>query len=160
MGLLEHILKQEWFLGVLLGFLLARAGSWLDVRGQIKRERMKLFNSFLDELNAHDFQIELLLSSPDELRPLDAIIWNQVKTSGELWTMSQETLNHITTYGELVGRYNHHFQKIDWLKREYLDHPSQQIVDAVSRVNKQLVDMLMKMQKIKRNAAFLKSDGG
>ncbi len=154
MNFFENILKQEWAFGVFLGFLLARTGSWLDTRGQIKRERQRLFNSFLDELNAHDFQIELLLRSPDELRPLDSAIWQQVKTSGELWTMNQETLNHITTYGELIGRYNHHFQKIDWLKREILDHPSQGIIDSISRVNKQLVEMLMKMREIKRNTAF------
>ena len=146
-------LTQQWFLGVALGFFLARTGSILDIREQIKRERRKLFNSYLDEINAHDIQTELLVRTPDELRPLGADVWQRVKTSGELWAMNQETLNHILTYGELVERYNYHHQRIEWLKREILDHPTKQLNDHITNVQKQLTDRLKMMQKIKRETA-------
>lgn len=154
MSALCELLKQEWFLGVILGFLLGRLGASLDAKSQARREKEKLFNSYIDELNGHDRQIELLLRAPDSLRPLDMAVWQQVKVSGELWSMDQTALNHIATYGEVLERYNYHFQEVDWLTRELLNHPSKDLSDYVKRSREKLTEMLKQMQTLKRDVAF------
>ena len=149
-----RVLQQDWLWGVLLGFLLARIGSRLEAEERLKRNRQQLFNGYLDEIHGHDWQIELLLCAPDELRPLETAAWQQLKRSGELWSMEPEPLNYLVTYGELTERYNYHFREMDWLKRELLDHPNQQLLDYVNGIRQKLLHMLQQMRDVKRNTAF------
>lgn len=134
-SIIHYAIAQQWLLGVVTGFLLARIGSWLDARKQTQRERGKLFNSYLDELNNHDEHAEFLLRAPDDLRSLDTSAWQEVKRSGELWAMDLETRGPITTYGEIVERYNYHLQEVQWLQRELLDHQNRQLVEYVTRTS-------------------------